>query len=143
MRAETGPVNGISSRRIRFAVTLGSSRSHCVIRSRHGSRLLGRGGDTRAGGVGWLMARRTVLTSSFNRRAISLFGTSSTRCRWRTSAHCVILITSTSSWLSRRDDLSRRVDHRQGIADSWVLRWSLFTWPRGPFSCCRYHSWRT
>ena len=31
-----GRIVGRSNRRIRFAVTLGSSRSHCVIRSRHG-----------------------------------------------------------------------------------------------------------
>ena len=60
------------------------------------------------------MARRTVFTSNFNRRAISFFGTLSTRCKCRTSAHWVILITSASSQLNRRDDLSRPVDHRQG-----------------------------
>ena len=60
------------------------------------------------------MARRTVFTSNFNRRAISFFGTLSTRCKCRISAHWVILITSASSQLNRRDDLSRPVDHRQG-----------------------------
>ena len=44
------------------------------------------------------MARRTVLTSNFNHRAISFFGTSSTTCRWRTSAHWDILTTSASSF---------------------------------------------
>ena len=122
MRAGTGPANGSSNRRIRFAVTRGSSRSHRLIRSRHGSRLLGRGGDLRTGGVGRPMARRTVLTSSFNRRATSFFGTPSTRCMWRIWAHWNILITSASSWLGRRDDLSRPVHHRQGIAVFRVLR---------------------
>ncbi len=46
-------------------------RSHPLIRSRHGSRVPGRGGDTRTGGVDRSMARRTVFTSTFNRRAIS------------------------------------------------------------------------
>ena len=36
-------------------------------------RIEGRRGDTRTGGLGRPMARRTVLTSNFNRRAISLF----------------------------------------------------------------------
>ena len=62
----------------------------------------------------------------------------STRCKCRISAHWDILITSASSWLSRRDDLSRPVDHRQGIAVSECSGGSLFKWPRGPFSCCRY-----
>ena len=87
VRAATPPANGSSSRRTRFAVNRGSSRSHPMICSRHGSRLLTRGGDTRTGGVGRPTARRTVLTSNFNRRAISFFGTFSTRCRWRISAH--------------------------------------------------------
>ena len=43
----------------RFAVNRGSSHSHCLICSRHGSRVPGRGGDTRTGGVGRPMARRT------------------------------------------------------------------------------------
>ncbi len=59
MRAGTGPAIGSSNRRIRFAVNRGSSHSHCLIRSRHGSRVPGRGGDTRTGGVGRPMARRT------------------------------------------------------------------------------------
>ena len=50
------------------------------------------------------MARRTVFTSTFNRRAISFFGTLSTRWKCRISAHWDILITSASSWLRRRDD---------------------------------------
>ena len=86
MRAGTGPTIGSSNRRIRFAVNRGFSHSHCLIRSRHGSRVPGRGGDTRTGGVGRPMARRTVLTSNFNRRATS-FGTPSTTCRWRISVH--------------------------------------------------------
>ena len=110
-----------------------------MTRSRHGSTLLGRGGDTRAGGVGRPMARRTVLTSSFNRRAISLFGTSSTRCTWRISAHCDILITSASSWIRRRDDLSRRIDHRHGIADSSMLRVVPFRVATRSVLSCRYH----
>ena len=114
VRAGSGPAIGSNNRRIRFAVNRGSSRSHCLIRSRHGSRVPGRGGDTRTGVVDRLMARRTVFTSNFNRRAISFFGTLSTRCKCRTSAHWVILITSASSQLNRRDDLSRPVDHRQG-----------------------------
>ena len=69
MRAGTGPTIGSSNRRIRFAVNRGFSHSHCLIRSRHGSRVPGRGGDTRTGGVGRPMARCTVLTSNFNRRA--------------------------------------------------------------------------
>ena len=84
MRAGTGPANGSNSRRIRFAVSRGSSLSHWLIRSRHGSSVLGRSRDTLTGVVGRPMARRTVFTSSFNRRAISFFGTPSTRCRWRT-----------------------------------------------------------
>ena len=104
VRAGSGPAIGSNNRRIRFAVNRGSSRSHCVIRSRHGSRVPGRGGDIRTGGVDRLMARRTVFTSNFNRRAISFFGTLSTRCKCRISAHWDILITSASSWLGRRDD---------------------------------------
>ena len=104
VRAGSGPAIGSNNRRIRFAVNRGSSRSHCLIRSRHGSRVPGRGGDTRTGGVDRLMARRTVFTSNFNRRAISFFGTLSTRCKCRISAHWDILITSASSWLGRRDD---------------------------------------
>ena len=88
--------------------------------------MLGRGGDTRTGGVDRPMARRTVLTSSFNRRAISFFGTPSTRCRWRTSAHWVILITSASSWLGRRDD---RVSPRRSSPGAAVSECS-----GGPFS---------
>ena len=114
VRAGSGPAIGSNNRRIRFAVNRGSSRSHCLIRSRHGSRVPGRGGDTRTGVVDRLMARRTVFTSNFNRRAISFFGTLSTRCKCRISAHWDILITSASSQLNRRDDLSRPVDHRQG-----------------------------
>ena len=72
------------------------------------------------------MARRTVLTSNFNRRAISFFGTFYTRCKCRISAHWDILITSASSWLSRRDDLSRPVDHRQEIAVSECSGGSLY-----------------
>ena len=87
VRWETGPANGSSNRRTRFAVNRRSSRSHSSICFRQGARLLTRCGDTRTGGVGRPMARRTVLTSNFNRRAISFFGTPSTRCRWRTSAH--------------------------------------------------------
>ena len=83
VRAGTGPAIGSSNRRIRFAVNRGSSHSHCWICSRHGPRVPGRGGDTRTGGVDRPMARRTVLTSNFNRLAISFFGTPSTRCRWR------------------------------------------------------------
>ena len=60
VRAGSGPAIGSNNRRIRFAVNRGSSRSHCLIRSRHGSRVPGRGGDTRTGGVDRLMARRTV-----------------------------------------------------------------------------------
>ena len=67
VRAGSGPAIGSNNRRIRFAVNRGSSRSHCLIRSRHGSRVPGRGGDTRTGGVDRLMARRTVFTSNFNR----------------------------------------------------------------------------
>ena len=63
VRAGTGPAIGSSNRRIRFAVNRGSSRSHCLIRSRHGSSVPGRGGDSRTGGVDRRMARRTVLTS--------------------------------------------------------------------------------
>ena len=73
VRAATPPANGSSSRRTRFAVNRGSSRSHPMICSRHGSRLLTRGGDTRTGGVGRPTARRTVLTSNFNRRAKLVF----------------------------------------------------------------------
>ncbi len=104
VRAGSGPAIGSNNRRIRFAVNRGSSRSHCLIRSRHGSRVPGRVGDTRTGGVDRLMDRRTVFTSNFNRRAISFFGTLSTRCKCRISAHWDILITSASSWLGRRDD---------------------------------------
>ena len=64
------------------------------------------------------MARRTVLTSNFNRRAISFFGTPSTRCRWRTSTHWDILITSASSWLGRRDDRVSPPRSSQAIAVS-------------------------
>ena len=126
VRAGSGPAIGSNNRRIRFAVNRGSSRSHCLIRSRHGSRVPGRGGDTRTGGVDRLMARRTVFTSNFNRRAISFFGTLSTRCKCRISAHWDILITSASSWLGRRDD---RVSPRTIIARGSlfrVLRGSLY-----------------
>ena len=124
--AGSGPAIGSNNRRIRFAVNRGSSRSHCLIRSRHGSRVPGRGGDTRTGGADRLMARRTVFTSNFNRRAISFFGTLSTRCKCRISAHWDILITSASSWLSRRDD---RVSPRRsspGDRCFRVLRGSLY-----------------
>ena len=87
VRAATGPASGSSNRRIRFAVNRRSWRSHCAICSRHGSRLRVRGDDTRTGAACRSTARRTVLTSNCNRRAISFFGTFSTRCRWRTSAH--------------------------------------------------------
>ena len=133
VRAGSGPAIGSNNRRIRFAVNRGSSRSHCLIRSRHGSRVPGRVGDTRTGGVDRLMDRRTVFTSNFNRRAISFFGTLSTRCKCRISAHWDILITSASSWLGRRDD---RVSPRTIIARGSlfrVLRGSLFKWPWGPF----------
>ena len=101
-------------------------------------RALGRGGDTRTGGGGWPMARRTVLTSNFNRRAISFFGTPSTRCRWRTSTHWDILITSASSWLGRRDDRVSPPRLSPGERCFRVLRGSHFKWPRGPFPSCRY-----
>ena len=81
------PANGSSNRRIRFAVVRRSSRSHCTICSLHRSRLVTRGADTRTGGVGRPMASRTVLTFNFNRLAISFFGTFSTRCSCRISAH--------------------------------------------------------
>ena len=88
------------------------------------------------------MARRTVLTSNFNRRAISFFGTPSTTCRWRTSAHWDILITSASSWFGRRDDrVSPRLSS-PGNRCFRVLRGSFFKWPRGPFSCCRARATR-
>ena len=61
-----------------------------------------------------------------NRRAISFFGTPSTRCRWRISAHWDILITSASSWLGRRDN--RLSPHRSSPADR------RFRVLRGPFS---------
>ena len=35
--------------------------------------------------------------------------------------------------------MSRHLDRRQDIARYGLLRGSLFTWPRGPFSPCRYH----
>ena len=57
---------------------------------RHGSRLPDLGGDTRTGGVGRSTARRTVLTSSCRRRAISFFGTPSTSCRSQRSPHLPI-----------------------------------------------------
>ena len=38
--------------------------------------------------------------------------------------------------------MSRHLDHRQEIARYGLLRGSLFTWPRGPFSSCRYHARR-
>ena len=104
MRAGTGPANGNSKRRIRFAVTRGSSRSHRLIRSRHGSRLLGRGGDIRTGGVGRPMARRTALTSSFNRRAISFFGTPSTRCvDWGSQKHQACVLDAAGKLLGERE----------------------------------------
>ena len=73
------------------------------------------------------------------------------RCRPPSSAHPPphagdgprptwdILITSASSWLGRRDD---RVSPRRSSPGNRcfrVLRGSFFKWPRGPFSCCRYH----
>ena len=131
VRAGSGPAIGSNNRRIRFAVNRGSSRSHCLIRSRHGSRVPGRVGDTRTGGVDRLMDRRTVFTSNFNRRAISFFGTLSTRCKCRISAHWDILITSASSWLGRRDD---RVSPRRSSPGDHCSECS-----GGPFSCCRYH----
>ena len=36
--------------------------------------------------------------------------------------------------------MSRHVDRRQDIARYGLLRGSLFTWPKGPFSSCRYQS---
>ena len=78
--------------------------------------------------------------SNFKRRAISFFGTPSTRCKWRISAHCDILITSAASWLSRRDDRASPRRSSPGNRCFRVLRRSLFKWPQGPFLCCRYHS---
>ena len=72
------------------------------------------------------MARRTVFTSNFNRRAISFFGTLSTRCKCRISAHWDILITSASSWLGRRDD---RVSPRRSSPGD-----RCFECSGGPFS---------
>ena len=60
---------GSNNRRIRFAVNRGSSRSHCLIRSRHGSRVPGRGGDTRTGVVRTGPARRCAVRPSARRRS--------------------------------------------------------------------------
>ena len=35
--------------------------------------------------------------------------------------------------------MSRHLDRRQETARYGLLRGSLFKWPRGPFSSCRYH----
>ena len=37
--------------------------------------------------------------------------------------------------------MSRHLDRRQKIARYGLLRGSLFKWPPGPFSSCRYHEW--
>ena len=36
--------------------------------------------------------------------------------------------------------MSRHLDRRQETARYGLLRGSLFKWPRGPFSSCRYHA---
>ena len=51
VRGTTGPANGSSNRRSRFAVNRRSWCSHCSICPRHGSRLLARCRDTRTGDV--------------------------------------------------------------------------------------------
>jgi hypothetical protein len=48
--------------------------------------------------------RGTVLMSKPSRRAISFFGTSSTRCIWRISAHCDTLFTSWPSASGTRNE---------------------------------------